>query len=274
MATPSACGYSFTVMTSLLSLRARELSALLRELAPSQPILIWSRAGAGKTALVRAYAASTDLEVVPVGSADLEPPRAPAERSALGGFQAPRMTARPRPVLVHVTGAEDEEASPGLEALVDVRHLGRYRLPEDSPLVAEARLGPELVPTTPPGVASRFLQVVLEPDLEDWIPWAEAEGLAQEVLDYLRRHPERLEAPGDEGGPASSPRSWEAAGRALGAQGLTRRSREAVLRGLLASTDAQALVEASLTVSRSGPTVAGEIGGTHGRRRPARAARQ
>lgn len=259
-------------MTSLPSLRARELAALLRELAPSQPILIWSRAGAGKTALVHLHAEAADLEVLAVAAADLPGCLAPAELTSNGGFQAPRMTARPRPVMVHVTGVEDPGAGPGLEALVDERRLGRYRLPDGSPLVAEARLGRELAPRVGAGVASRFLQVVLEPDLEDWRPWAEVAGVAPVILRYLLDDPARLVAAGSVGGPASSPRSWAAVGRALAGPGLSGPAQEALLHGLLAPADARALGARLLTAAGSHPTVRRDPGGDHGRRHPARPA--
>jgi hypothetical protein len=206
-----------------------------------QPILIWSRAGAGKTALIRRAAEEADLEVLAVAAAALPGAPAPDELSLQGGFQAPRMTARPRPVMVHVTGAEDTACAPGLEALVDERRLGRYRLPDGSPVIAEARLEPRSEPRSGPGIAARFLQVLLEPDLEDWLPWADAEGVAPEVLAHLRDDPSRLLPASADGEPASSPRSWAAVGRALAGARLTPCARGALLRGLLSPADARAL---------------------------------
>jgi len=108
-------------------------------------------------------------------------------------------------------------------------------------------------------LASRLVHLDFEPDLEDWLAWAEGAGIDPRLRAFLRFRPRLLHAhdPASSEKAFPSPRSWEFASRILAARPHTE-AFSALLRGTVG--EAAALECMSRTLNSTG-------------RRPARTAR-
>ena len=102
--------------------------------------------------------------------------------------------------------------------LVLERRVGPRPLHPGTRVLAAGNLledGPVVTPLSS-ALRNRFAHFRMRVCAEDWLAWAEAAGLAPEVVAYVRAHPHRAEAllyqPSDDDA-FPSPRSWALAGR-------------------------------------------------------------
>lgn len=227
-------------------LSPRELTDLLPHIAPTTPVLVRAPPGAGKTALLRSFAEGQGLPVRSLEASRLPDPD-PLEglEECRGGYQAPRMTARPRPIciLLRGLGATPAPGAAGLRQLLEARSLGRFQLPPGSYLLAECLPGDRL----PEDLGGLLLSVRLEPEPLEWLDWARREGLHPVVRRHITDHPDQLVAGVSPGalGPRSSPRAWHRLSDCLGhgANPPPGPAIEALARGLLSRAHVEPFLE-------------------------------
>ena len=91
------------------------------------------------------------------------------------------------------------------------RRLGEHTLPAGSWVVAAGNRVEDraLVRDLSAALVNRLFLLQIRVDADEWFHWAEAEGLRQEVVLYLRHMPEALLRPvPPEPVPFSTPRAW------------------------------------------------------------------
>ena len=212
---------------------SRILALLDREFLASRegvhtPVMLWGPPGAGKSQLVAQAAARHRVPVIDVRLAQMEP-------TDLRGipFRDGRNVVWSVPALLpdatrhgergilfldEITSAPPTVTAAAYQLILD-RRLGEYRVPEGWAIVAAGnRHGDRgLVYQMPSPLANRLTHFDLDPDLDDWIAWAHAQGIDSRLTAFLRFRPDLLfdfdAARASHAFP--SPRSWEFAHRAL-----------------------------------------------------------
>lgn len=92
------------------------------------------------------------------------------------------------------------------------RRLGTYELPPDWIVVAAGNRSTDrsVVHAQPAALSNRFVHIDLVPDVEDWVDWAEKNGVSDATRGYMRYRPSNLFTDKIEVGMRSfpTPRSW------------------------------------------------------------------
>lgn len=211
---------------------SRIASLLDRELAAPPgartPVMIWGPPGVGKSRIVADVAARHGLALVDVRLAQLEPTDLrgiPFRDGRAVVWSVPAMlpdASRDGAVgvffLDELTSAVPTVTAAAYQLILD-RRLGEYRLPPGWIVVAAGnRQGDRGVTYQMPApLANRFVHYELEPELDDWVAWAHAQGIDPRVIAFLRFRPDLLFDfdPQRHQAAFPSPRSWEFASRAV-----------------------------------------------------------
>lgn len=209
----------------IAALLERELAA---DAAARTPIMLWGPPGVGKSRIVADIAARHGLALVDIRLAQLEPTDLrgiPFRDGRQVVWSIPAMLpdaaregARGVLFLDELTSAVPTVTAAAYQLILD-RRLGEYRLPPDWIVVAAGnRQGDRGVTYQMPApLANRFVHYEMEPDLDDWVAWAHAQGVDERIVAFLRFRPDLLFDfdPQRHQAAFPSPRSWEFAGRAL-----------------------------------------------------------
>jgi hypothetical protein len=124
-------------------------------------------------------------------------------------------------LLDELTSADRTVQAAAYQLVLD-RCVGPLTLPEGWLVCAAGNRASDRAIAHPlsSALANRFCHIEIEPDLPSWTAWARAQGLAPEVVAFLRFRPERffnMEGDLERGWP--SPRSWERVAWALTQRG-------------------------------------------------------
>ena len=205
------------------TLRPSELAATLALLVEArQPTILWGAPGCAKSALAQQTAAGTARRYVDVRALLLDPvdlrgipwrDEDGRTRWAPPAFLPP--AGDPGRWLINLE--ELPSAVPMVQAalyqLVLDRKVGEYELPEGASLIAcgnrESDRG--VVHRMPTPLASRFVHLEIRVDVEDWLAWGAANGIAPEVLFYIQMRPDLLHVfdPQAKEKAFCCPRTWE-----------------------------------------------------------------
>ncbi len=205
------------------TLRPSELAATLALLVEArQPTILWGAPGCAKSALAQQTAAGAARRYVDVRALLLDPvdlrgipwrDEDGRTRWAPPAFLPP--AGDPGRWLVNLE--ELPSAVPMVQAalyqLVLDRKVGEYELPEGASLIAcgnrESDRG--VVHRMPTPLASRFVHLEIRVDVEDWLAWGAANGIAPEVLFYIQMRPDLLHVfdPQAKEKAFCCPRTWE-----------------------------------------------------------------
>jgi MoxR-like ATPase len=192
------------------------------------PVMLWGPPGVGKSQLVAAIAARHGAGVVDIRLAQMEPTDLrgiPFRRDDGVVWSAPALLPRaerdpPRGILFldELSSAPPTVTAAAYQLILD-RRLGEYRVPDAWVIFAAGnRQGDRGVTYQMPApLANRFTHYEVEPDLDDWVAWAEAQGIDPRIIAFLRFRPDLLFDfdPAHYRAAFPSPRSWEFAHRAL-----------------------------------------------------------
>lgn len=218
----------------------RVVSALETLLAIQQPVFLWGAPGVGKSQVVAQVAARHELELVDVRAVLLDPvdlrgiPRIDAKGEAV--WCAPSFLPRSGRGILFLD--ELNTAPPLVQAacyqLILDRKLGEYVLPPGWTIIAAGNRESDRAVThrMPSALANRMVHLDFEPDLDDWLTWAEENGVESRLRAFLRFRPGLLHAfdPKKSEKAFPSPRSWEFVSRILAA-GADRETLGALIKG-------------------------------------------
>jgi hypothetical protein len=210
---------------------AHIFSALRTLLSVQQPVFLWGPPGVGKSQVVAQVAREMGLAVRDIRAVLLDP-------VDLRGL--PRIDDKGRsvwcpPVFLPPTDDtargllfldELNAAPPLVQAacyqLVLDRRIGEYLLPDGWCIVAAGNREKDKAVThrMPTALANRMVHLEFETCLEDWLLWAQENGIRQEIIAFLRFRPKLLHDfdPQSASRAFASPRSWEFLSRILEAE--------------------------------------------------------
>lgn len=204
------------------------VSALATLMDIRQPAFLWGAPGVGKSQVVAQAAASRGLELIDVRAVLLDPvdlrglPRIDAQGAAV--WCPPAFLPRAGRGVLFLD--ELNSAPPLVQAacyqLILDRKLGEYALPEGWTVLAAGNRESDRAIThrMPSALANRLVHLDFEPDLDDWLAWAEGAGVDSRLRAFLRFRPKLLHAHDPLSGEKAfpSPRSWEFVSRILEAR--------------------------------------------------------
>jgi hypothetical protein len=230
----------------------RQAKSLIRTLAHRQSLLLLSPPGVGKSDTVLQTAAEVGLPCRSLLGTQIAPedvsgiPRIVGERSV---FCPPRVLLPEEPEPFCLFLDELPACAPDVQkafySLLLERRLGEHRLPEGTWVVAAGNRIEDraLVRTISSALINRVIILQVRVDLEEWLEWAGANGVRDDVRAYIAENPEALmRAVPTEPVPFSTPRSWASLSRCLdlaeGAGLLTDSVRRALALGKVTADDA------------------------------------
>jgi MoxR-like ATPase len=198
---------------------------LIRCLSHEQSVLILSPPGVGKSDVVRQAALAEGLECKSLLGTQIAPedvsgvPRIIGERSV---FCPPRVLLPENAAKFCLFLDELPACAPDVQkafySLLLERRIGEYLLPEGTWVVAAGNRAEDkaLVRTISSALINRVLILNIRIDVPEWLAWAHANKVREEVVKFVEGNPEALLRPmPDKAVPFSTPRAWASLGRAL-----------------------------------------------------------
>ncbi|MFA6931919.1 MAG: hypothetical protein WCT05_16465 [Lentisphaeria bacterium] len=187
------------------------------------PLMIWSGPGVGKSSIIRDLAQEYDIGFVDIRLAQREPvdlrglPVPDLKKEIVKWLLSSEWPRDPKSrgiiLFDELTAADRTLQVAAYELILDRRLGDLYKVPDGWYICAAGnRCEDRAVATTmSSALANRFLHVELEPDINSWVDWGQANGVHATVINFLRFCPDLLYRQKDEnlerGWP--SPRSWE-----------------------------------------------------------------
>lgn len=229
-----------------------QIKESLKTLMPlKQPVFLWGAPGVGKSQVVAQVAEEMGLQLTDVRAVLLDPVDLrglPSVQDGTAHWCPPSFLPSEGEGVLFLD--ELNAAPPLVQAacyqLVLDRRVGEYVLPDGWTVVAAGNRETDRAVThrMPSALANRFVHLDFKVDVDAWLEWAEEQGLAEEVLSFIRFRPNLLHNfdPKKNEKAFPSPRSWEFAAR------------------IVASTDNREL-ELSLLKGTVGPGAAAEFAG-------------
>lgn len=186
--------------------------------ARKQPLMLWGPPGAGKSQIISQAAKRLGVQVIDLRLSQMDPVDLrgiPALVDGLTVWATPAFLPRDGQGILFLDELPD--ASPSMQGacsqLILDRRLGDYVLPEGWVVMAagnrkEDRASAGRMPTQ---VQNRFEHIEVEIDHPVWHAWALQNGIAPEVMAFLRFRPAMLHDfdPKRAEHAFASPRSWE-----------------------------------------------------------------
>jgi hypothetical protein len=226
---------------------------LIRCLSHEQSVLLLSPPGVGKSDVVRQAAAADGLECKSLLGTQIAPedvsgvPRIVGERSV---FCPPRVLLPENASKFCLFLDELPACAPDVQkafySLLLERRIGEYHLPEGTWVVAAGNRAEDkaLVRTISSALVNRVLILNVRIDVSEWLLWAQANKVREDIVKFIEASPESLLRPvPDKPVPFSTPRAWASLARALdlvGARGqLTAHLVRALAVGRVSEDDAR-----------------------------------
>ncbi|CAK0768463.1 AAA family ATPase [Gammaproteobacteria bacterium] len=192
------------------------------------PVMLWGPPGVGKSQMVAQIGARHGVPVIDIRLSQMEPTDLrgiPFRVGNLVEWAIPELlpdVTRHGPdgilFLDEITSAPPTVSASAYQLILD-RRLGHYQVPEGWALFAAGnRQGDRGVTYTMPApLANRFSHFEVDTHLDDWVVWANTNGIDTRLIAFLRFKPELLFDFDPAHNPVAfpSPRSWEFAHRAL-----------------------------------------------------------
>jgi hypothetical protein len=198
---------------------------LIRCLSHEQSVLLLSPPGVGKSDVVRQAAAAEGLECKSLLGTQIAPedvsgvPRIVGERSV---FCPPRVLLPENAGKFCLFLDELPACAPDVQkafySLLLERRIGEYHLPAGTWVVAAGNRAEDraLVRTISSALVNRVLILNVRIDVPEWLAWAQANKVREDVVSFIDKHPEALLRPvPDRAVPFSTPRAWASLARAL-----------------------------------------------------------
>lgn len=213
-----------------IAINSKELLTLLEVTPCWQNIMLTGRHGIGKSQILTKYYESAGMTVKTLFLGQMSDPGdllgLPNKDESTGKttFMPPYwFPIDGKPIVLFLD--ELNRARPEiLQTVMDLvlnRKLAGRALPEGSRIISACNDGEEYQLTDlDPALVSRFNIYTFRPSVEEWLLWAEREGLDQRVISFINANPELLDRSGDtkeDQGLEKDPdrRAWEKVARLL-----------------------------------------------------------
>jgi len=204
---------------------SRAAKALRLFFSIKQPVFLWGAPGVGKSQLVAQAADELGLPVTDIRAVLLDP----VDLRGIPHIGQNGATSWAPPEFLPRDGAgvlfldELNAAPPLVQAacyqLILDRRLGEYELPPGWTVAAAGNRESDRAVThrMPSALANRLAHIDCEPDIADWLAWAQESGIDPRLRAFLRFRPKLLHDfdPMKNEKAFPSPRSWEYAARIL-----------------------------------------------------------
>ena len=198
---------------------------LIRCLADAESLLLLSPPGVGKSEAVRQAARDAGFELRSLLGTQIAPEDVSGVPKIVGNravFCPPRMLlpddGKPFCLFLDELPASPPEVQKAFYSLLLERRLGEYRLPEGTWVVAAGNRSEDkaLVRTLSSALVNRVFVLPVKVDLDEWLAWAEANGVRADVRAFVRHVPLALQRPvPSDPVPFSTPRAWALLSRDL-----------------------------------------------------------
>ena len=236
----------------LFAVTLSEAKELIRCLADSESVLLLSPPGVGKSEAVRQAATAAGLELRSLLGTQIAPEDVSGVPKLVGNravFCPPRILLpendKPFCLFLDELPAAPPDVQKAFYSLLLERRIGEHRLPKGTWVVAAGNRSEDraLVRTMSSALVNRVFVLVVKVDLDQWLVWAEANGVRPEVRSFVRYVPLALQRPVPaDPVPFSTPRAWAYLSRDLhladAAGKLTPDERRALAFGRLTPHDA------------------------------------
>lgn len=213
-----------------MTVDTKELIYILDNTPSEQNIMLVGKHGIGKSRILEDYYSSKGQKVVTLFLGQMSDPGdligLPKidEKAGKTDFMLPYwFPVDNKPVVLFLD--ELNRARPEvLQTIMDLtlnRKLAGKSLPEGSRIISAVNNGTEYQLTDlDPALVSRFNIYEFVPSVEDWLTWAEKEGLDPRIISFISENPEYLdeaESSGSEGDLEKTPdrRAWERASKII-----------------------------------------------------------
>lgn len=208
------------------------VKTIIQAIKTKTPVLILGAPGIGKSALVNFVAAKMRAEIpgfalVDVRTALYQPvdiKGLPTVEGDAARWTKPDFfrSIKPRSsgilFLDEITAARPEVQAALYELVYD-RRIGEYSLPDGWTIVAAGNRTSDraVAYSLSTALASRFVQVDLDVDVDEWIEWALGAGIDERVIGFLKLRPALLHNfdPQTKARAFACPRTWEYVSNAL-----------------------------------------------------------
>jgi len=210
------------------------VKTIIHAINSKTPVLILGAPGIGKSAIVAYVAArvretNPDFGLVDVRTALYQPvdiKGLPTVEGDSARWTKPDFFRSIKPgssgilFLDEITAARPEVQAALYELVYD-RRIGEYALPDGWAIVAAGNRTSDraVAYTLSTALASRFVQVDLDVDVDEWIEWALGAGIDERVIGFLKLRPALLHNfdPQTKARAFACPRTWEYVSRSLAA---------------------------------------------------------
>lgn len=182
--------------------------------AVRRPIFLWGNPGIGKTMLTGSLAASMGRHYFPEIAAYND---APDVRGFMiigtNPMEFTRPSIMPTTEEPSILFLDELNRAPAmvqntLLQLCEERRIGNYRLPDACSIVAAGNPNDSGVQSMGNALGSRFFQIDMEPDLDDWCKWAVSAGVHPLTIAFMRFRPDLLDHYDRKQRVNPSPRAW------------------------------------------------------------------
>ena len=186
-----------------INVNTTELKELLEMTPAGQNIMLVGNHGIGKSEILTAFFAKKGMTVVPLFLGQMSDPGdligIPNRNESTGktDFMPPYwFPLDGKPIVLFLD--ELNRARPEvLQTIMDLalnRTLAGRKLPEGSRIISAVNAGDQYQLTDlDPALVSRFNVVNFRPTVEEWLLWADQEGVDARVKDFIREHPQWLD---------------------------------------------------------------------------------
>ncbi len=207
-------------------MKASQIIEALKTLIGSrQPVFIWGPPGIGKSQVVQQTGEQMKLEILDVRAVLLDPVDLRGipsiTDSGLARWCPPSFLPQKGDGILFLD--ELNAAPPLVQAacyqLILDRKIGEYSLPDGWSVIAAGNREKDRAVThkMPSALANRFVHIDFSVDFQEWLSWAKANQIAEEIVEFLKFRPALLHDfhPEKNNRAFPSPRSWEFASRLI-----------------------------------------------------------
>lgn len=184
-----------------------------------RPVFLWGAPGIGKSDLVAQLARELGIQLVDKRLAQSDPtelkgyPWPDQKKKTMVFFRDDELPTEGEGILfLDEMNTAPQAVQAGGYQLILNGQIGSYVLPPGWIIIAAGNRSTDrsVVHAQPAALANRFIHIDLEPDVEDWVDWAEKNGISDATRGYIRYRPANLSTDKFEAGVRAfpSPRSW------------------------------------------------------------------